>query len=278
MTESLFEFSSTDGTELKGVEWSGENSKAVIAMVHGHGEHKMRYKHVATFFDLHDIAIVAMDLRGHGESGGKRGHTPSFDQWMDDVEQFLMEVRNRYNDVPLILYGHSMGGNIVTNYLLRKETNDIQAAIVTDPLFRIAFEPPKWKVLVGNWMSNIWPSLAQPTGLNADHISTDPEEVKKYKNNPLVHDKMSARMFVEVFAAADWAMEHAKELKTPTLMMHGAADEITSPKGSKEFTAKSNDKVTLKLWEGMYHEIQNEVDKQLVFDYELAWIEKTVKL
>ncbi|MDH5474893.1 MAG: lysophospholipase [Cyclobacteriaceae bacterium] len=272
MTESLFDFYTTDGLCLKGVDWSIDNPKAVIALVHGHGEHKMRYQHVAKFFSTHDIAMVALDLRGHGKSEGKTGHTPSYDQWLSDIEHFLMEVRNRYTEIPLILYGHSMGGNIVTNYLLRKESNDIKAAIVTDPLFRIAFEPPKWKIMVGNLMANIWPSLTQPTGLNEEDISSDPNEVDNYKNDPLVHNKMSTRMFVDVFAAVEWAMDNAKKLTTPTLMMHGLADEITSSKGSEEFAQKSNDQVTLQLWEGMCHEIHNEVDRLKVFEHELAWL------
>ena len=276
MAESLFDFYATDGLCIKSVDWSINNPKAVIALVHGHGEHKMRYQHVAEFFNKQNIALVALDLRGHGKSEGKTGHTPSYEQWLSDIEHFLMEVRNRYTEIPLILYGHSMGGNIVTNYLLRKETNDIKAAIITDPLFRIAFEPPKWKVVVGKMMANIWPSLTQPTGLNTAHISTDKVEVEKYKNDPLIHDKMSTRMFVDVFAAAEWAMDNAKKLTTPILLMHGEADEITSFKGSEEFAANSNEHVTLKLWADMYHEIHNEVDRLKVFEYELAWLNSHV--
>ena len=272
MKESLFDFYSTDATCLMGIDWGIENPKAVIALVHGHGEHKMRYKHVAQFFNQNGIALVAMDLRGHGKSEGKKGHTPSFEQWLDDVEHFLMEVRVRYTEMPLFLYGHSMGGNIVLNYLLRKEVNDIKGAIVTGSLLRIAFEPPKWKVLVGNMLANLWPTLTQPTGLDSSRISTDPNEVEKYDNDPLIHDKMSTKMFVEVFAAADWAIAHAQDLKTPTLLLHGNDDEITAAKGSEEFVNNSNKFASLKLWKGMYHEIHNEVEQQQVFDYELAWI------
>lgn len=276
MTESIFSFSSTDGIKLEGVDWSIEQPKAVIALIHGHGEHKMRYEHVANYFCNKTIAFVALDHRGHGKSEGKIGHTPSYDQWMEDVEQFLMQVRSRYNDTPLFLYGHSMGGNIVINYLLKKGTKDIKGAIVTDSLFRIAFEPPKWKVVLGKMMANIWPSLAQPTGLDPNHISTDSNEVEKYINDPLIHDKMSAKMFVEIFAATERAMEKASSLKTPLLIMHGMADEITSYKGSEEFANKSNDLVTLKLWDGMYHEIHNETDKQKVLNYESEWLNKLI--
>lgn len=276
MTKSIFNFTSTDGLNFEGIDWSVEQPKAVIAMIHGHGEHKLRYKHVAEFFCEKNIAFVALDHRGHGKSEGKRGHTPSYDQWMDDIEQFLMQVRRKYNDIPLILYGHSMGGNIATNYVLRKEVNDIKAVIITDPLFRIAFEPPKWKVVVGNMMANMWPSLTQPTGLDPNHISTDSSEVQKYISDPLVHNKMSAKMFVEIFNATDWAMENATKLKIPMLLMHGMADEITSPNGSKEFADKSNELVTLKLWDGMYHEIHNEIDKQMVFDFEFEWLNQFI--
>lgn len=277
MDQSNFEFTTTDGTLLKGVSWSqSETPKAVIAIVHGHGEHKMKYQHVGEHFVNNGFEVFAYDLRGHGESSGKTGHSPSHDQLIDDVELFLARVRSVHNDVPIILYGHSMGGNIVANYVIKRKTNELKAAIITSPLFKLGFEPPKWKVTLGNVMTNIWPSLTQPTGLDTKQISTDELEVKKYEEDTLVHDKMSAALFTGLFEAGQWAIDNANELTLITLMMHGIDDKITSPEGSKEFAENAGDIVSLKLWEGMYHEIHNEKEKTQVLDHMLSWTEKLV--
>lgn len=275
MTENTFEFITTDGTLMSAMQWDFTNSpEAIIAIVHGHGEHKDRYSHVAEFFGQNNMNTWAFDLRGHGLSGGKRGHSPIYNQLMDDVEQFLMQIRNIHNDIPIILYGHSMGGNIAANYLIKRKGKEVKAAIITDPLFKIAFEPPNWKVSLGKVMANVWPSLTQPTGLDVKHLSTDATVVERYKKDPLVHNKMSAKLFVDLFNAADWAIENADLLTTPTLMMHGEDDLITSPEGSRAFAANNTEMVTLKIWPGMYHEIHNEKEKKKVFNYELDWIKK----
>lgn len=278
MNQNIFEFVSTDGTLLKGVSWKGDvASKAIIAIVHGHGEHKMRYQHVGEFFVNNGYDVFAYDLRGHGESSGKTGHSSSHDQLVDDVEQFLINIRNTNNDALIMLYGHSMGGNIVGNYILKRKTNELKRIIITSPLFKLGFEPPKWKVTLGNMMTNIWPSLTQPTGLDTKQISTDEYEVEKYEEDPLVHDKMSAALFTGLFEAGQWAIDHANDLTLPTLVMHGTSDKITSPKGSKEFAKKAGSNVTLKLWEGMYHEIHNEREKAKVLQYMLDWLNTELK-
>ena len=272
MNQNIYEFASTDGTLLKGVSWSDDKTpKAIVAIVHGHGEHKMRYQHISEFFVNKGYHVFAYDLRGHGESSGKTGHSPSYNLLIDDVEQFLIYIRNTNNDSPIILYGHSMGGNIVGNYILKRKTKELKGVIITSPLFKLGFEPPKWKVTLGNMMTNIWPSFTQSTGLDTSHISTDKQEVKKYEQDQLVHDKMSAALFTGLFEAGQWAINYARELTLPTLMMHGTADKITSPEGSKEFANNAGDAVSLKLWEGMYHEIHNEKDKAHVLDYMFNW-------
>jgi alpha-beta hydrolase superfamily lysophospholipase len=277
MNENIFDFSTTDGTSLKAVTWDNtESPKAILAIVHGHGEHKMRYKHVAEHFTKSGYQVYAMDNRGHGESSGKKGHSPSHDQLIDDVEQFLAAIRSTHNDLPIILYGHSMGGNIVANYVLKRKTSELAGVVLTSPMFKLAFDPPKWKVTLGNMMANIWPSLVQPTGLETKHISTDLDEVKKYEDDTLIHDKMSAGLFTGLIEGGEWAVANASELTTATLVMHGTDDQIISYEGSKMFAQNAGEKVTLKLWEGMYHELQNEKEKEKVLDFMLNWTEQLV--
>lgn len=275
MNENIIDFTSADGTVLKCIHWhESETPKAVLAIVHGHGEHKMRYKHVAQLFVEQGYSVFAMDNRGHGESEGKRGHAPSHDHLVDDVEQFMMTIRNKFNDLPLFLYGHSMGGNIVSNYVIKRKTNELTGVILTSAMFKLAFEPPKWKVTLGNMMANIWPSLIQPTGLETKHISTDPVEVDKYEKDALVHDRMSAGLFTGLMEAGKWVLAHADELDYPTLVMHGTDDQIISPEGSKIIAHKAGDQAQLKLWDGLFHELQNEKNKDEIIGYMIKWTDQ----
>lgn len=246
--------------------------KAVVFLVHGMGEHAKRYAHVSEYFKNVNIAVVAIDLRGHGDSQGKRGHMPSYDHVMDDLQLSVSTISNSYPNLPIVLYGHSMGGNLILNYLLRY-TDNIVGAIVTSPYLRLGFEPPRWKVLLAKLSANIYPALSQPTGLDQGALSRMPQVIAEYKNDTLVHDKITASFFLNIHYAGISAISQAAEIKTPLLLMHGSLDRLTSPEGSKEFYAKAKSNVTFHLWEGLYHEIHNEPEKLAVFKKEVEWID-----
>ena len=274
--KSQFTLYSAEGTKLNGVLQSpAGDCKAVIALIHGMGEHAMRYAHVAAFFAQNDFAVVAIDLRGHGNSGGKRGHTPSYEVLMNDLELLINKAKELFPDVPVFMYGHSMGGNLTLNYLIRKQPK-IAGAIVTGPYLKLAFEPPAWKVALGKITAGLIPTLTQPTGLETAAISRDLEVVNTYENDPLVHDKITSSFFVHVHFAGPYAIENAKKITVPLLLMHGMDDRLTSPKGTQEFAKNAGENVELKLWDGLYHEIHNEPEKEDVLQYELNWLLKVL--
>lgn len=250
---------------------SGQDTKVVVALIHGMGEHAMRYAHVADYFNGHGIAVLSLDLRGHGTSAGKRGHTPSYDHLMDDLDTICRKAKELYPELPLILYGHSMGGNLVLNYLMRRQPK-VQGAIVTAPYLKLAFEPPAWKVSLGKLTAGIIPTLTQPTGIETAAISRDPEEVRKYEADPLVHDKITSSFFVNVHFAGPYAIENAGKIKIPLLVMHGLADRLTSPSGTEEFAKNAGKNTTVRLWPGLYHELHNEPEKQEVLAFEIDWM------
>ena len=119
--------------------------KAAIMLVHGHGEHVARYDHVAAALTEKGYAMLGFDLRGHGKSGGPRGHTPSYDALMDDIASFSQQTDQRYAGLPRFLYGHSLGGNLVLNYALRRKP-DLHGVIATGPWLKLAFDPPASQV------------------------------------------------------------------------------------------------------------------------------------
>ena len=277
MKQGEIKLKSTDGLDLFGRYWAPEGKVvAVVGLVHGHGEHGGRYSHLAQQFTDAGIAVVAMDLRGHGKSGGNRGHVPDYAFFMADMDQLLAKARELFPDAPQFLYGHSMGGNIVANYLLR-EKPAIQGAIISAPWLRLAFPDPAIKVFLGKIMYKLWPGLTLPTGLNTKHLSRDTEVVKAYENDPLVHAKISARLGISAMLAGEWAIENADRLTIPVLVMHGEGDQITSHKASDEFVQKAGKLATFKLWPELYHEIHNENNKKDVIQTGIDWITGQLK-
>jgi alpha-beta hydrolase superfamily lysophospholipase len=254
--------------------WAPEGQpKAAIVLVHGLGEHCGRYAHIGAMLAEKGYALLGFDLRGHGKSGGSRGHTPSYDALMDDITAFFKQVDERCADLPRFLYGHSLGGNLVLNYALRRKP-DLNGVIATGPWLELAFQPPAAQVRLGRLMNGIAPGFTQHSKLDATGFSHDQTVVSAYENDPLVHDKISARLFVAIYESGLWALEHAAEFPLPLLLMHGAADPITSAKASREFAERAGDKVTLKVWDGLYHEIHNEPEKAEVFKVMLDWLGK----
>jgi alpha-beta hydrolase superfamily lysophospholipase len=184
----------------------------------------------------------------------------------------IAESGKTFAGLPVFLYGHSLGGVIVLNYLL-KNNPKIKGAIVTSPALKLAFEPGKAKLALAALMKSIMPGLIQPTGLPVEYLSHDKAVVEKYVNDPLVHGKISVGLFHSWMNSSNYSLSHASDLKVPLLLLHGSDDKVCSPKGSIEFASKSG-MTELRIWDGGYHELHNEPFKQDVFDFILNWINK----
>ncbi len=250
-----------------------KSKKGVILVTHGMGEHALRYVEMAHYFTKADFTVVAFDVRGHGSSEGKRGHTPSYDLLMDDIDRVYDKVKSDYPGAPVVLFGHSMGGNLILNFLLRRKRK-VAGAIVTGPYLKLGFEPPKWKIILAKLSSNILPSLSQPTELEKPALTRTPEVVREYEDDHLVHDRITSSFFINVHFAGQYAIDHAHEISTPLLIMHGSEDRLTSPEGTIEFIKNAQDHVSSKIWDGLYHELHNEPERNEVFLYELNWLKE----
>jgi alpha-beta hydrolase superfamily lysophospholipase len=277
MKHSEFKFKTFDGLQLFGQSWQPDDvqSRAVICLVHGLGEHSGRYNYVADQITQAGYTLLSFDLRGHGQSQGPRGHTPSYEALLNDINFFLNEVDKNFPELPHFLYGHSLGGNLVLNYILRRQSR-LKGVIATDPWLRLAFEPPRVKVILAQITNYIWPSFSQKNGLDTKVLSRDPEIVRACENDPLVHDNISARMFISIYQSGRWALEHASEFPLPLLLMHGGDDKITSLEASREFASKVTGKCTFRIWDGLYHEIHSEPEKQAVFAFLISWLNKII--
>jgi len=269
-------YASYDGIKLSGYLWKPENKpKALINLVHGFGEYSERYSHWAELFVNKGYAVHAIDYRGHGKSDGRRGYIHSFDDYLSDIDVLVCESDKMFPETPQYIYGHSLGGNIVTNYILKRE-NNFKGAIISSPWYKLAFDPTAITLFFAKTIKSIFPKFTQNAKLDVNRISHDHDVVNKYLEDPLVHEKISTRMFFEIFNAGNWVLENTDLLNIPVLLQHGNADKITSYKASVEFAEKAqklNQDITYKEWEGMYHELHHEVNYEEVFLFVDKWIE-----
>ena len=262
-----------DGLKLFYRYWIPQQPEKILCIIHGHGEHSGRYEHVAHYFSDHNVAVFAMDLRGHGLSKGKRGHAPSQEVLLRDIEELVKAAREMYNDLPLFIMGHSMGGNLVANFMIENKSKEISGFILSSPWFKLAFEPPKLKMQLGRLMSKIWPAFSEHNGLDISHISKDSEEVKKYKDDPLVHGMISAGLFQIIDIGCEKSLTGSAGIKTGGLIYHGSSDMIIDYAATEQF-AKSNPLFEWHLLDGVYHEPHNDLEKSEVLKMLTDWIEK----
>lgn len=271
VTES---FQAQDGTRLSWQAWLPENIKAVLIIAHGYAEHGKRYAHFASFLVSHDIAVYALDHRGHGESEGERVNVASFAQFVDDLYDFVQHVKASQSEHPLFLLGHSMGGAISARFAL-KHPDTLKGLLLSAPFLQNATEVPAVLLALSGVVSRFLPSVPT-TKLDTALISRDEAVVKAYVEDPLIYSGgTKARLAREMLDAGPYVIENAKQLHLPLLVMHGSGDKIAHIEGSKSLynTVSSTDK-QFKSYEGFYHEILNELGKETVYEDILEWLEK----
>jgi len=250
--------------------------KAVVCLVHGHGEHTSRYAHVAEAFGREGFILFGADLRGHGRSGGARGHISSMEDFMLDIDLVLVQARTRYPGLPIILYGHSIGGVQVLHYGLLRKPN-VKGVIATSSALHTAVENQFLKVMMAKVLGSLMPNTIIASGLEPKHISRDGKVVQAYIDDPLVHDKISLGFGKAMLDTTTWTLAHAGEFSLPLLLLHGKADMIAFPSSSTEFAASLKDKCTLVLWDDAYHELHNEAEKEEVFKTATLWMDARLR-
>ena len=270
-------FEGNDGISFYVQGWEPDSQpKAVVVLVHGLGEHTGRYIHVGKALTDAGYVLVGFDLRGHGKSGGARGHFPSLDVVTQDIRQFFQFVSQRYPNLPQFFYGHSLGGLLSPAYAVQNKAA-LKGVLVTGSALRSALQEQKAKIAMANILGTLMPAMTIPSGLDATTISRDKAVVDKYVHDPLVHDKTSLGLGKSALTAIDICFARARDFAYPLLIMHGKADKLTYASGSADFArlaGEKNKNVTLKIWDGLYHEIHNEPEQAEVFKVMIEWLDK----
>jgi len=267
-------FSGFGGLELYYQCWRPEGEpKASLAVVHGFGEHSGRYGNVVNWFVPQGYAVYAFDLRGHGRSPGPRGYVNEWAEFRGDVKSFLELVHEQEAGRPVFLLGHSMGGLIILEYVLH-HPEGLAGVIASGPvLAQVGISP--FLMTMSKILSGILPRLTLSTKLDATTISRDPAVVEAYVDDPLVHSLGTPRLSTELTQAIEWTQAHATEMRVPCLIVHGSADRLVPPEGSRVFYENMTlgDKER-QVYEGYYHEVFNDIGKERVLADVGAWVER----
>ncbi len=276
MTFQINGLTSTDGTALHATWWAPDDgaAKAVVAHVHGLGEHSGRHFHVARRLVDAGYAVDMVDLRGHGRSSGVRGNTP-LSGAMDDIDALLADARDRAPGLPVFLYGHSLGGMLVLNYALRRSP-ELAGIVATSSGLRSPVLEQRVKMTAAKALGRVLPWVAIPTGLDDSGLSRDPAVIEAYRADPYVHDKASLALGKDGAEGADYALAHAAELHYPLLMIHGSADPVAYARGTEEFAGQVTGDVTVRIYDGLMHELHNEPEQDEVLADVVAWLDAHV--
>ncbi|MBI1797858.1 MAG: lysophospholipase [Candidatus Eisenbacteria bacterium] len=266
-------------TVLPGRVWCADRPRALVAIVHGLGEHSGRYAALAQALVDRHFTVAALDLPGHGEARGARGDAKSWaflrDQCVPATFTASRGMPGQPPDLRAVLVGHSFGGLLALDYALA-HPRQLLALAVSAPSLRSA-PPPVWKLGLAQAARVVAPGSGFPHGLPEDGMSRDAEVLELRRDDPLMHDRITPRVYFGMVEARARVMAEARRLAVPTLVMQGMADRVIDPKGALEFNvAAPHGMVRLITYEGAYHEIFNDLDRDRVVKDLVAWLDLAV--
>jgi acylglycerol lipase len=253
-----------------------EDPQAVVCLVHGLGEHAGRYNHVADRLNDAGFAVLALDLRGHGLSEGKRGHTPSLDVLHEDISHLTQTAKERFPGKPVFLYGHSLGGLLSLGFVLSHRP-ELAGVVVSGLPMRTTLHQQKLKIAIAKILGRALPAVTISSGLDPSTICSDRDVVYAYTCDPLVHDRISYGMGILLLSEVGRLDAQAAGFPLPLLIMHGRNDQLGFVEGSEEFARRVKRNCTFKVWEGLGHEIHNEPGKDEVLDFTIGWLNKQIR-
>ena len=269
-------YTTHDGLKLYLQAWLPETPKSSLLLVHGLGEHSGRYGAIVSKLNDLGVAVFTFDGRGHGKSapGKPTAYFDSFQDYLQDIDVLFGKAKKYLPGLPAFLYGHSMGGGLVAAYVLNYKP-EATGVILSSPAIKEAEGTSPILIAASGLVNRFLPKL-KVLKLDIEGISRIPEEIEKYKNDPLIYqENIPARTGYELYQMMQYIQNEAASFELPLLLIHGDADRLTNPKGSELFfgKAKSEDK-SLRFFPGGYHELINDSDREVVMDLIADWVGK----
>lgn len=273
-------FRGFNDSELFYQSWIVEKAAGTIVITHGLGEHSECYQRLVDGLSPLNMNIYGWDLRGHGRSEGKRGIMYDFLDFCEDLKIFMKYIKDQNATFPLFLLGHSMGGLICNRMILSLNESELKALnltglILSSPLCALVVHVPKIKKAIGKVFSKWLPEIAFLRDFHNSKLSRDRNVVNEYKHDHLRHNKINPRLFFDLNHHCQYLLDHASQIKLPIIVMQAGYDNLVSVDASKEYFEKitSSDK-TLKLYEGYYHEIFNDIGREKVYSDLISWLKR----
>lgn len=272
------ELRADDGVRLYHTSWLPEGEpRAIVLVSHGHGEHGGRYAELARHLAERGMAVHAIDHRGHGRSGGTRGHVDRFDQYVADLETWRRAVTADVPaGIPVFLLGHSLGGLIAIRHLQTHPEAGFRGAVLSAPLLGIAVRAPRWKIALSGILSRVLPRLPFSNELDPSMLSTAPGYVEAFRADALLHPTITPRLYTEIGAAMQAAFDAVDRIRLPVLVVAPTGDRVVSPEAVARFAAACPGEVEVRRYEGFQHEALNEAERHRVMDDVTAWLDARI--
>jgi alpha-beta hydrolase superfamily lysophospholipase len=273
-TRSERSFEGVGGVKIVYDLWTPETTpRAVIVLCHGYAEHARRYDHVAQRFGEAGLITYALDLRGHGRSGGKRVYLRNISEYTDDFHTLVGIATSEHSDLPRIVLGHSMGGGVVFAYGV-EHPDDYTAMVLSGPAVYAQDAVSSFMIGVAKVLGSILPGLPVEK-LPTDAVSRDPAVVAAYNADPMVHHgKLPAGIAKALLSVGETMPQRAGALTAPLLVVHGEGDKLIPVEGSRHLMeCVASTDAHLKVYPELFHEVFNEPERALVLDDVTSWIE-----
>ena len=266
-------FRNPQGRSLAYRLWQPPSCNALVVIVHGFGEHAGRYEPFARALMAHQIAVACPDLWGHGQSGGRRGDIARFDDYLNDLDAFMSQVlTTRMIPSAFTIFGHSFGGLAAIHWALRKP-QAAQALILQSPLLDVGFPVPPWKARLIRGLAPWWPTFPVSMGLDPAWLSHDPAIVQRYRDDPLVHHRITLRCAVALQDAMHHAMDRASHVTLPTLLLYATADRVVSGSACQRFAERLHCEKRVMSFSDCYHELHHESVQPTIVEEIVRWVQ-----
>lgn len=253
-----------------------DHTSLMVIFLHDIGEHSGRYESWAKQFIDNDIAVYAMDIRGHGKSEGKRGHVDNFDVLLKDIKLLISNVEKEHPNLPILIYGQGLGGNLALYYGLNKKAN-VDGLIITSPWLRssrkVNDKHGLYLSFVGKYLPKISLKYIRPTS----NLTNDATILKNYFSDPLSHNKITVKTLNTIEESGNVITSRKYKINLPVLLMHGTSDNLTSSNETLKFGENSSN-MEVKIWKGKYHELHTDINKTEVFEFIKKWIDSNVQI
>jgi lysophospholipase len=255
--------------------WTPHRPRAGLLVVHGLGEHSGRYASLAAELSRRGIAVFAPDLRGHGLSGGRRGHVRSFEDYLEEVDAMRAEaVRALSGETPLLLMGHSLGGLVAIRFLQTRPETVFRGVVLSAPALGLARKVSAVERTLARVLDRLLPAVPLPNGIPPEDLSHDPAEVEAYRSDPLVHRWITPRLFTQMEDAMRAALAGAGAIADPALVLVPEADRVVSPEAALDFCRRAD--LPARRLPGCFHEPLHEVRRAEIAREVADWLEARI--